>query len=1649
MYLRQLKQLVPPQRRRAFNRCAKQHAQKNVMVNSDWVNNVLLLKGSGELLDLTLSDDDSPPITNCLDNNAQTIDLTHSDEEYAKQSDSPTNLETSSHRDEQHPDALVIDGDKKTAVSQPKKIQSTLKRKHSRHDVSSRKELTPSKKKGKLSNSIQTSRSEQKTTSKPKVTTAPKQKKTKKQKSKHDTNPFEIISKKSEKFFKNMNAALTGAIEGTLLVGISPVTNKAVIEIVEGQVYPETVRLNHVRKFGKRLWDKMKDLPWHAGKSTEEIEKWVTDHEIKGQPNMVYKGKFRLLKLGTGKFFENLNEQELKEILDTKLWTADAFLKAAKQTASLFLRSSNWKVSNHYQKLTVEQAKNAYRPYLNSGGTVIDLVGGKITLLSDVPNNLDRKVYVIPDVSSGQTKRIHPARWKEKKAWEAPFGESFEVLVLAPESGNDIRHIVSTLLSEGGSKYSRIEKKLGKFLNSNGGLKSLLQKIIRIRPRAITIQNEEFATDQVLEVACLYLAKNAGNFNSNIQRFTTGIEAFAKRLAVTIAEDSFLPFNPEVPNAHPLVSLLGGAFLIQYTYGMWVPSKLLLKTWIRYANAALENKHAVDYLKANPPQIKNNVKKLNKYMDFCAKYTKGENINVPGYGLQPYNIKDAMLKHDQRPLCLSSALLELCGSMHGDYSLLRWQAYHMADNNSNKYLVSVEQEENYRMPLEHAVDFHFASKLAYFFDPGFVMRHSPKSMESNGYETDKQKPFDEIHQVIWKNSSSLNPRRVSHSLGLQSKEQDRTGVVWAIRRAQHLYLCLMLGWEVGATIAAPPPAAEREKVSYELHDSWLSGMVGTIREKITRGTRNRRQVDTLTTLSVANPKELHVVIDPMSKTKTDITEEEQAQVKKRIYDMLARSGKRLVASVPDKSFKGCTLFLREDQYQIQDSITKNSRSWSEVKHLKYTFPSHPGLAIPLQKRKERRDGCLRGLYLQGLSMQKTKKDKLYRNCVAPKLKQCVKELVYSVYKCHTNKRFQMEILRRTLIFLGGFTHSIKMYSVARDGSGTDLSVPLCDVGVFHFLVQLCSLCPAIIVPSVRSPASFLIRCCPALWKLRVFIREAVAEVESANRKQLLSRHTTVRKQWPVIKDQENRSARDYQLDVVNDLLRNKNNGLQGNFIWIAPGMGKTMSVLMYLERLRSAGRLPPYVIYTMPKAAKSSVMGEMKYMNLECHEINPTQTFKQKLRKHMLHLNAANPPTCSGSADCKPVPYKITIIEHDNMRKCIKHLSEYASQCLFIVDEVHKALNKTQRTSACLQMAVSSKEFIAFTGTAVVDDKTEKLIGWLERIVPFVVNKQNFWAAANSIVIKKCELGIRMKDIEIEAVLPSDLEKIYKTNAPKGLDGDKIHPTQKELKQAYKAALAACTLKMVEVTLEILQVKGNTDEFDNYKMLYTVGIVFQNHTSDDTINHVKTMVQNDKTGDFRFVSISRIERLGQQKLVFELARSKTQREDQLKLYNLLQQTYKPNKEYQISSIYHIRPNVMLVAHNAEHRETLYNQLTKKLNKKLVFVTSSKDKNIKFTGQLVRSGQARDYRVVIVTKEECEGYDNTHCTHMITSIYCSNNAKREQMRGRIHRVSQEADTVFYIKVFATELMKVIKNNHDKASNLDKALQQYSKKYKMKK
>ena len=86
---------------------------------------------------------------------------------------------------------------------------------------------------------------------------------------------------------------------------------------------------------------------------------------------------------------------------------------------------------------------------------------------------------------------------------------------------------------------------------------------------------------------------------------------------------------------------------------------------------------------------------------------------------------------------------------------------------------------------------------------------------------------------------------------------------------------------------------------------------------------------------------------------------------------------------------------------------------------------------------------------------------------------------------------------------------------------------------------------------------------------------------------------------------------------------------------------------------------------------------------------------------------------------------------------------------------------------------------------------------------------------------------------------------------------------------------------------------------------------------------------------------------------------------------------------------------------------------------------------------MESGQVPDHNVVITTVRNSEGYTLTACSVMITGVYPCNNATREQLEGRINRIGQRMEKIYY-RVAHCGILTHILNNHNDARNLSSVL-----------
>jgi hypothetical protein len=129
--------------------------------------------------------------------------------------------------------------------------------------------------------------------------------------------------------------------------------------------------------------------------------------------------------------------------------------------------------------------------------------------------------------------------------------------------------------------------------------------------------------------------------------------------------------------------------------------------------------------------------------------------------------------------------------------------------------------------------------------------------------------------------------------------------------------------------------------------------------------------------------------------------------------------------------------------------------------------------------------------------------------------------------------------------------------------------------------------------------------------------------------------------------------------------------------------------------------------------------------------------------------------------------------------------------------------------------------------------------------------------------------------------------------------------------------------------------------------------------------------------------------------------------------------------------------VFIVANNKQQQKRIYEKI--KSNYKYLLENG---KSIFLTEDLVEQKLIEPYNVVVTTKNYSAGYTLTYLNVMITSVYPSNNATREQLRGRINRIGQKEKEVYYITVHCGILTYLLQHHKD-AKNLESVIKSLAK------
>lgn len=357
--------------------------------------------------------------------------------------------------------------------------------------------------------------------------------------------------------------------------------------------------------------------------------------------------------------------------------------------------------------------------------------------------------------------------------------------------------------------------------------------------------------------------------------------------------------------------------------------------------------------------------------------------------------------------------------------------------------------------------------------------------------------------------------------------------------------------------------------------------------------------------------------------------------------------------------------------------------------------------------------------------------------------------------------WDVRVLRRSLMYLSHYRGRFELKKISRDGKGSDVI----DCEVYRYFEFLHKWVPGAIEPTgvgkYKVPNMYL------LMVVRQYIEEYLHD---------LSGISNVK--WNIVEDP--RPLWKHQVGMVSDLLSATS---RGSFIWAPVGSGKTKVVMTYLARLVEQGKMPDYVIYTLPKSAVVSVKKEIELFCKDVVVISPLKTSKRR----------------------EFVKGCVNLVEHDHLRRFdSEYLGCIGSKSLLIVDEVHRTLNETLRTGVAVELGHCACRFVVMTGTPIIDSKTQKLIPWLEQIVDFEVNERNFWVAANGMISCKFESVVSCEYEDVRCDLSGYSE--YFKYVPPILGGKNQNPSYDDWRAAVGICREVCDLEMVAKVRELVGV---------------------------------------------------------------------------------------------------------------------------------------------------------------------------------------------------------------------------------------------------
>lgn len=1184
----------------------------------------------------------------------------------------------------------------------------------------------------------------------------------------------------ADKLIRGVSVAMTGARVGDYLVGVSAANKGAVIEVIGAEIPPAPGALLVVHEAGQQNEARaaLRTVPFLREKDQQiagGVLVWLQEQADTAAiptsktnltlPMDINPGtRFRFHSLGGGSKNALVNPDDLSPedalaLLDRVPRRLSDLETGMMRRTVLMYSTHDWKLMRrpHEHAGTSPEAQQLART-----GLVVDVTTGQSWRGEGADESIIVEIQLLPGTNHAYIRyprvRGAPALHRDR-ARELYLGALSETD--DPALDWDVHHAPA---------FDSVG------LLGMGALKSGLQKLIRFRPRTVRIGSVTVPAARVLAAFVVHLALHRGALIPDLQIYTTGLQALPKRLLVTLFEDSFLPRERSSD-----ASLLAAAMLLTKYLPEWSPAEDLLRHWVRIAIGAMEEARYFPYFTTAAQD--------------------------------PFALKNGIAPPLGGPLGYASAALDNARSFPGDLALLRYVAYARATEagwaNLDTDLARAAADGLPRpdiMPYAHIVDHHWLSGIAYLLPPTLVSA-------SVAPDTVRGKPYQAILNRLFREVTGINPRYAAKEV-LPERERygdafEERAFVRDVRLAQERALRMRLGG--GTKIAVP---GRDRGVAYQLDDEWLSGMLGDLSVPTTTAAERRKlpvehpahTIRASGTLSVLrrtdNSGGFSAIRRPATRAKEHdrgpLGEDEQDAAIQLVLRKLYREPIVLAGEPVGELHKARAQLTCEPPDERTGAIDPNAATFvisGPALSRGADLPGSKSYAWEDLQRGEVRVGVFE------LDPGGGGDDVQYENAyeggaaVADDVDAHLARVLQ--LPCAQDPRVMRLVLRIMQQQVGG---RVRLPKLARDGGaqpgGSGVSIHL--TAAHAILQRLAEVYPGALGRVSGQIGVYAVAVQPLLWELQEKLSRLIQLHErgvggdgagSAADAPLCGRLDGWAHQAAAAITI--RAPRPSQQRVLSAMQTRVRHGTTSHFVYMTVGTGKTHLTALYMRFLQSTGALPEYVIVTTPSAVVDTVAAEYALAGFQVHHYAASES--------IMRAKAARAYVTA------PLPFTVTVVEHDQLRLLVDPLAEIAGRALIVVDEVHLMFNtNTQRTSTAQALAGAAAGMVLMTGTPIVNGNPATMSPWLSRVVKFEITPRNFWVAAGA-MYKAIEQTDNVTEARLITLPESTLPAAYRERVPPAMGGAKVGATPKDFGEAMDMCYEICDLELVRQVSEYLR----------------------------------------------------------------------------------------------------------------------------------------------------------------------------------------------------------------------------------------------------